>query len=210
MVRASFNHPSVIIYGFLNEPNSTRKDAKALIDRLIETVKAENSGRLVTFACNLMRQDLGHANTDLVAFNAYPGTIPAKPGTPAELKEKVRREFTEVVALFRQRYPDKPIMISECGCGGAPGLHDPNASINTEDYQAEYLQDVFEVLWANPDVSGFSIWQMNDGRTRERFCSLDCSAMFGGSIAGCYDRMRNPKMSVKVVRDFFSRKLGLK
>ena len=203
MVRAGFNHPSVIISGFLNECNSALPECKALVDRLIETIRAERSGRLVTFAANVIEKDICCSNVDIVAFNAYPGTIPAQPGTPAQLKAKVVKRFNEAVRIFRGRYPDKPIMVSESGCGGMYGVHDPNASINTEEYQDEYLTDILETLWANPDVVGFSIWQMNDGRTRERYCDLNCSAMFGGSIAGVFDQMRRPKMSAKTVKGFF-------
>ena len=206
MVRASFNHPSVIVYGFLNECASGRKPVKRLVDRLIATIKAEDSGRLVTFACNNIDGDISCENVDLVSFNAYPGTIPAAPGTPAQLKEKVEKRFTSAIARFRRLYPDKPIMVSESGCGGLYGMHDPNASINTEEYQEEYLRDILECLWANPDCSGFAIWQMNDGRTRERHCDRSCSSMFGGSIAGCYDQLRRPKKSVETVKSFFGAK----
>ena len=206
MVRASFNHPSVIVYAFLNECNSTTREGKALVDRLIETIRAERPGRLVSFACNLCRDDIAHANTDLVAFNAYPGTIPAAPGTPDDLRKKVEEEFNGIVAHFRKLYPEKPIIISESGCGGAYGWRDANKSINTEDYQDEYLEDILRTLWRNPDVSGFALWQMNDGRTRERYCQLNCSTMFGGSVAGIFDVYRRPKKSVATVRRYFETK----
>lgn len=206
MVRASFNHPSVIISGFLNECNSSLPECKALVDRLIETIRAERTGRLVTFAANIIEKDICCSNVDVVAFNAYPGTIPAQPGTKAQLKSKVEKRFNEAVRIFRGRYPDKPIMVSESGCGGMYGVRDPNGSINTEEYQDEYLTDILETLWENPDVVGFSIWQMNDGRTRERYCDLSCSAFFGGSIAGVFDQMRRPKMSATTIRRYFSEK----
>ena len=63
-----------------------------------------------------------------------------------------------------------------------------------------------ETLWANPDVVGFAIWQMNDGRTRERFEAKTVSAMFGGSVAGVFDRQRRPKLSAETVRRFFGMK----
>ena len=203
MVRASFNHPSVIIYGFLNECGSQKASVKTLVDKLIATIKAEDAGRLVTFACNIIDDDISCANVDLVSINAYPGTIPAAPGTPAQLKAKVDARFTSAIARFRKLYPEKPIMVSESGCGGMYGVHDPNASINTEEYQEEYLRDILECLWANPDCSGFAIWQMNDGRTRERYCDKNCSIMFGGSIAGCHDQLRRPKLSLTTVKRFF-------
>ena len=206
MVRASFNHPSVIIYAFLNECASFKKECKTLVDELITTIRAEDSGRLISFACNVGGSDLGNENTDLVAFNSYPGTIPMKPGTPAELKTTVKEEFNSKINTFRKKYPDKPIIVSESGCGGEYGRRDGGESINTEDFQDEYLTDIFETLWANPEVSGFAIWQMNDGRTRERFSRAACSAMFGGSIAGCFDIYRRPKKSVQTVKKFFEEK----
>ena len=206
MVRASFNHPSVIIYGFLNECASHKPEGKAMIDRLAETIRAENSGRLVTFACNITDKDIGCTNMDVVAFNSYPGTIPMVPGDKAALAKSVRENFNGIVAKFRRRYPDKPIMVSESGCGGEFGRRGEYASPNTEEFQDEYLTDIFETLWANPEVVGFSIWQMNDGRTRERFGGKSVSDKFGSSIAGVFDRLRRPKVSAETVRRYFSLK----
>ena len=206
MVRASFNHPSIVIYGFLNECASQKPECKVLVDRLIETIRAEDTGRLVTFACNITDKDICNENTDIVAFNAYPGTIPMQPGTEAELRKNVSGKFNDTVRKFRERYPDKPIMVSESGCGGEFGRRGEYASPNTEEFQNEYLTDIFETLWANPDVVGFSIWQMNDGRTRERFGGVAVSAFFGGSIAGVFDRLRRPKLSAETVRKYFNLK----
>ena len=206
MVRASFNHPSVVIYGFLNECASQKPECKVLVDRLIETIRAEDTGRLVTFACNITEKDICNTNTDIIAFNAYPGTIPMQPGTEAELRKNVSGKFNDIVRKFRERYPDKPIMVSESGCGGEFGRRGEYASPNTEEFQNEYLTDIFETLWANPDVVGFSIWQMNDGRTRERFGGVAVSAFFGGSVAGVFDRLRRPKLSAETVRKYFNLK----
>ena len=206
MVRASFNHPSVVIYGFLNECASQKPECKVLVDRLIETIRAEDTGRLVTFACNITEKDICNTNTDIIAFNTYPGTIPMQPGTEAELRKNVSGKFNDIVRKFRERYPDKPIMVSESGCGGEFGRRGEYASPNTEEFQNEYLTDIFETLWANPDVVGFSIWQMNDGRTRERFGGIAVSAFFGGSVAGVFDRLRRPKLSAETVRKYFNLK----
>ena len=206
MVRASFNHPSVVIYGFLNECASQKPECKVLVDRLIETIRAEDTGRLVTFACNITGKDICNTNTDIIAFNTYPGTIPMQPGTEAEFRKKVSGTFNDIVRKFRERYPDKPIMVSESGCGGEFGRRGEYASPNTEEFQNEYLTDIFETLWANPDVVGFSIWQMNDGRTRERFGGIAVSAFFGGSVAGVFDRLRRPKLSAETVRKYFNLK----
>lgn len=206
MVRASFNHPCVIMYGFLNECSSDKEECKILVDMLARTIRAENPGRLVTFACNNTDGDICCANMDVVSFNAYPGTIPMIPGDCAQLAESVSTRFNDIVAKFRQRYPDKPIIVSETGCGGEFGRRGEYASPNTEEFQNEYLTNVFETLWANPDVVGFSIWQLNDGRTRERFGGKAVSYMFGGSISGVFDRLRRPKLSADTVRRYFNLK----
>ena len=206
MVRASFNHPSVVIYGFLNECASDRKDCKELVDKLIEAIRREDSGRLITFACNIVDGDICNANTDLVAFNAYPGTIPANPGTREELAANVARSFNRNVAVFRSRYPDKPILVSESGCSGFYGMRDPAAPFGCEDFQNEYLTDIMETLWANDDVAGFSIWQFADTVTHQRNCGRWSGRMFGMSMAGIFDARRRPKMSCETVKKFFKRK----
>lgn len=206
MVRASFNHPSVIIYAFLNECGSHKKECKELVDRLIGEIRALDSGRLVTFACNVCDRDICHENTDIVAFNAYPGTIPARPGTPKELRDYVKKDFDRTVKRFRAKYPEKPIMVSESGCAGFHGLRDECAAFGTEDFQNEYLVDILDALWANEDVVGFAIWQFADSTTHQRNSAGKSGRIFGFSTAGLYDFERRPKLSVETVKRYFAAK----
>ena len=216
MVRASFNHPSVIMFGFLNECASGKPECKTLVDGLISAIRAEDSGRLVTFACNATRSDICHSNTDVVAFNTYPGTIPNLPGLPDELAEKVRSleppgdgsaGFDVIARRFRERYPDKPIMVSECGCGALYGLHDPAAGLMSEEFQDEYLADVLETIWRNPEIVGYAIWQMKDNRTYHRNSpGQPAKLMSGFSIAGIFDVQGRPKKAVETVKRFFMSK----
>lgn len=207
MVRNSFNHPSVIIFAFLNECASQKPECKTLVDELITTVKSQNSGRLVTFACNNVDSDICNENTDLIAFNAYPGTIPMNPGEPEDLKVKVSNRFNAIIKMFRTKYPDKPIIVSESGVGAVYGWHDAAASVSSEELQDEYLTDIFETLWANPEVSGFAIWQMNDNRTYSRnSVEQTGKAYMAHSVAGIYSELRQPKYSAATVRHYFSLK----
>lgn len=207
MVQNSFNHPSVIIFGFLNECSSNKKECKILVDKLITTIKAEDSGRLVTFACNLIDNDICCENVDLVSFNAYPGTIPANPDTPEALRTTVSNRFTSAVSRFRKLYSDKPIMVSESGVGTFYGQHDPLASFRSEEFQVEYLTDIFDTLWSNPDVVGFSIWQFADTHTHHRNCLAKYSGReLGISVAGIVDFQRRPKKVCETVRNYFRRK----
>jgi beta-glucuronidase len=213
MVRASFNHPSVILAGFLNECASNKKSCKELVDKLVAAIKAEDAGRLVTFACNGWYHDICHSNTDVVAFNTYPGTIPNLPGLPDDLAEKVRNldpksdssaGFNVIARHFRAKYPEKPIIVSECGVGALYGHHDPMACVGSEEFQDEYLSDVLETIRGNKDIVGYAIWQFADVRSYHRNSNLHNGKLFGISIAGIFTQDRLPKKSVETVRRAFS------
>ena len=214
MVRASINHPSVIIAGFLNECASNREECKALVERLVAAIRAEDAGRLVTFATNCgWFHDICNAETDILSFNTYPGTIPNQPGLPAELAAKVRdldphgegtAGLNTVARHFRAQYPDKPIVVSECGCGALYGCHDPMASVGSEEFQEEYLTDILEAVRDNPDIVGYAIWQFADTRSYHRNSNRHNGKLFGISIAGIFTHDRQPKKAVETVRRFFT------
>jgi beta-glucuronidase len=99
MVRASFNHPSVIIFAYMNEFLSNSKDGKALSDKLIKTIKEEDSGRLVTFACCHTKNEICNDTTDIIAFNTYPGWIGSDAGSPENLRRMIREKTVISVSI---------------------------------------------------------------------------------------------------------------
>ena len=206
MVRASFNHPSVIISAFLNEFDSATKAGKALADRLIETIRKEDSGRLVTFACNRLKTDICHEKTDIVSFNTYPGWIGSDAGSSANLKKLIKEDVAQVVERFRKRYPDKPIVVSEMGTCGEYGRHDPAAAQWTEEFQAEYVGDVLDTVFANPEICGMTIWQFTDARSYHRGGATVRTKPFAENLAGLYDGYRRAKAVVSIVREKFNGK----
>ena len=206
MVRASFNHPSVIVFGYMNEFNSGSKDGKKLSDMLIETIKAEDSGRLVTFACCYNNVDICHASTDIVAFNTYPGWIGTDAGDPGHLKRIVNENVKTIVDRFRKLYPHKPIMVSEMGTCGVYGQHDPAAAQWTEEFEAEYDAVVVDAVFSNPEICGLAIWQFTDARSYHRGGSTIRSKPFAQNLAGLFDAYRRPKLAVEAVKAGFARK----
>ena len=206
MVRASFNHPSVIIYGYMNEFASDTEMGKKLSDRLAATIRAEDPGRLVTFACSQLKGDISHASTDLVSFNIYPGWIGSDAGTPENLRRLVTAGVTDTVSRFRSLYPDKPIMVSEMGTCGVYGHHDPAAAQWTEEFEAEYDATVIDVVFENPDICGLAIWQLTDARSFHRAGSVIRQKPFAQNLAGLYDAYRRPKVAAQAVKVGFARK----
>ena len=74
----------------------------------------------------------------------------------------------------------------------------------SEEFQDEYMKDILETIWANPDIVGYAIWQMKDNRTYHRNSNmLPAKQMAGFSIAGIFDAQGRPKKAVETVRRFF-------
>ena len=211
MVRNSFNHPSVIIFAFLNEFASDTKVGKAVADRLIGTIRAEDSGRLVTYACSCLYGDLANENTDIIAINTYPGTIEGFPGLPEDLKEKMRtmpkNGINWVTDYFRKRYPEKTMILSEIGVGAIYGHHDSSAPFYTEEFQDEYNVNAAEIAYENPDLAGIAFWQLFDTRSNYRDCGVDGKKRREAmSYAGLFTTDRRPKRVVKTLTGLFKEK----
>ena len=207
MVRNSFNHPSVIIFAFLNECASDTKECKALVDDLVSAIRAEGSGRLVTFACNICATDICNENTDIVSINTYPGTINSPPGEHGHLVDVIRNQegygLDWLARHFRAKYPEKTIIVSEIGTDGQYGMRDSSCPFGTEDFQAEFDGIVADTVYANPEFAGLSYWQFCDSRTCWRDCGRDGKKRHAMNIAGFFSAQRQPKMAARTVSEKF-------
>ena len=206
MVRASFNHPSVIIFAYMNENHSQTKEGKKLNDALIEAIKSQDSGRLVTFACNHNLDDLSNENTDIVSFNTYPGWIGSDAGTLENQKRLIDERVSQIVSRYRKLYPEKPIIVSEMGTTAIYGYHDPAAGQGTEEFQYYYNRDVLDRIFADPEMAGLTFWHFADARTFHRGGSAIRAKLLAENMAGLYDGYRRAKTVTQVVREGFSRR----
>lgn len=211
MVRQSFNHPSVIIFAFLNENKSNSPEGKALIDDLIAVIRSEDSGRLVSFACNQVdsknRVDLGNRNTDIVSFNTYPAWIDAGSlaGSPGHMAKVIAEDVAAHARHFRAIYPDKPIIVSEMGTCGIYGQRDEAASQWSEEFQAEYVGDVIDAVFAENEITGLAIWHFADAPSYLRDGASVRVKPMALNLAGLYDQYRRPKLVTHTVREKFSK-----
>lgn len=217
MVRNSFNHPSVIFFGFLNECQSSEEDVKSLVEELAAVIRAEDSGRLVTFAVNRLpngvvgqEEDISAGCCDVISFNTYPGWIDRSDG-PGD-KESLARLIKSgpygvdtIVACFERRYPGKPILIAEMGTCGLYGKRDPAGGAWSEEFQAEYFDDVLSAALSNTRLSGVTLWQFCDARSYHRRGPVRVKPL-STNLAGLFDGYRRPKLAVEVVRRHFKGK----
>jgi len=203
MIRTSFNHPSVIIYGFLNECSSDTPEGEALVKLLCETVRAEDSGRLVTFACNRRFTDRAHKYTDIISFNTYPGWITDR--FDAGPTDDMKPNQDKIIATMREKFGnDKPMIVSEMGTCGIYGQRDAAAAQWTEEFQAEYLQAVMDTVFAEPELRGLTIWQMCDAKSYLRKGQNLRTKPLAQNLAGVFDIYRRPKLAAAVVAEGFA------
>lgn len=206
MARNSLNHPCAVIDAFLNEFVSSSVEGKALADKLIAALRSEDTGRPISFAASKNTTDICNENTDFVAFNIYPSWHQeiGSGTTSQSLTATMKRRFAEVTKCFRDRYPDKPIMIGETGCYSFYGHHDPAAAQWSEEFQAEYLQNSLEFAFDSKDISGIAIWQFADARTYRRGGSDIRTKPLGMNMAGLFDSLRREKLAAKKARSFYT------
>ena len=205
-VRNSINHPCIIISAFLNEPKAYLPSCLKLVNRLLDVVRAEDTGHLVTFACCHTDKDISHLKTDIIAYNTYPCWYNDElvEGSEDEMRMNIRRCHERIVKYFRDKYKDnRPIVVSETGVKADYGVHDPRGKAQyTEDFQAQYSRLMLEEIFANKAIGGVAIWQYSDCRTYTRTKGLR-NRSYGTNTGGLVDLYRRPKMSFEAVRQCF-------
>lgn len=210
MVRNSINHPCIIISAFLNEPKSNSKECASLIEELVDTIRAEDTGHLVTFACVDGECRISNTNIDILAYNAYPGwyVFRMENGSVDELRDNIRKCHEYNVRCLRERYrDDRPIIISETGVKADYGVHDPRGKAQySEEFQDEYERLMLEEIFKMDEIAGIAIWQLTDAKTLTRVSNKMILRSYGVNTGGLYDLYRRPKLVVETVRRLFSAK----
>jgi beta-glucuronidase len=197
MVAAAQNHPSILLWGILNECPSWSEAGYPVYERLLGRLRELDPTRPVTYASINAHDDKCFDLVDVVSANTYPGWYFGDvPGIPAELD----RIAAHVDALG---HGDKPLIVSEIGAGAVPGWNDANGSLWTEDYQAELLATVVDhVLEGQDRISGLAIWVLGDFKTTE-LRRMALTRPRGVNDKGLVDEYRRPKQAYKAVRERF-------
>ncbi|HEY5079760.1 MAG TPA: glycoside hydrolase family 2 TIM barrel-domain containing protein, partial [Opitutaceae bacterium] len=155
LIRQNFNHPSICFWGVGNE---TRGPDDSVIAALAEEAKAEDPGRLSTYASN---QDIALAknwHTDVLAFNRYEGWY--------------NGIATDIGPLLDKRhagYPKARFGMSEFGAGASVLQHAENPAkpatagpFHPEEYQSYYHEVYWSAFKARPYLWAKFIWCLHD------------------------------------------------
>jgi beta-glucuronidase len=199
MVRNSINHPSVILWGFLNEGESDHPSSDLIYPILANAIRKEDDSRLVTFASFRPWNDRHFDLVDVVAINLYPGWYAPPESGPRPLDDI--GEVMERLEKALSENPDadgKPLFMSEIGAGAVYGWRDPLHAHWSEEYQSDLIDIVLSELEARPAYCGVTLWQYCDCRTFANSYALKRPRAFNNK--GLYDEYRRPKLAVEVVK----------
>ncbi len=203
MVKASFNHPCVILWGLLNEGQTSTPESRPLYEEMVNFLHRADPSRLVTYATKCGTGDLNLDLLDVVSFNNYAGWYPTerqpehyRPLDDIEPTLRLFQDFCRESGLG-----DKPFVISETGAGGIYNWRDRFRAHWSEEYQADYLEKSCQLLLDDPHVAGFSLWVFCDFRSYTTSRAVKRPRAFNNK--GVLDEYRRPKLAYDVVKKAF-------
>jgi len=198
MVAAAVNHPSVILWGILNEGPSDSAAARPLYEKMFARLKELDPTRPVTYASNKVFRDVCMDLADVISLNLYPGWYNGPIGEIPAFLQKVYDHYDG-----QDDSRGKPMIVSEIGGGAIYGWRDAHGARWSEQYQARLLETVIRSLFVDADrVCGIAIWQFCDCRTAENVDrAMKRPRCFNNK--GVVDECRRPKMAYDAVKRMF-------
>ncbi|WP_373231705.1 glycoside hydrolase family 2 protein [Cohnella sp.] len=194
MVEQHANHPSIIIWGVLNECASDTLEGRAHYERQLKQIRAMDASRPLTFATHHRDKELCLDLADIVSYNLYPGWYTDE--DPGELCDQARAWADAAGGA------GKPMILSEFGGDGYYGHRDATRVRGTEERQADIIDANLSAYISKSYLSGMLIWQFCDCRVAESTGWLLSRAGTQNS-KGIVDRYRRPKLAYAVVQKHF-------
>lgn len=193
MITYHYNHPSIFVWGLLNECASDTPYGRTCYEKLITQIRSLDNSRPVTFASCRFDHDLCLDLVDIVSYNFYPGWYHK---TPCITFLTERKEVID-----QNGGKEKPLIISEIGAGAIYGYRSNTHAKWTEDYQATILKEQIKAVFSLPGCSGIILWQYADCRVDESWFSNRPKSQ---NNKGIVDSYRREKLGYEVVKELFT------
>ena len=190
-IHDSFNHPSLIIHGFLNECASDTEPGIQAVKRMVEICHRLDPIRPATFASNRPLRDQCFGLVDMVSMNVYPGWYGGDDIS----------DVSERLEEFSRLCPGKPKVISEIGAGAIYGCHSEAPHVPwSEEFQEEYISLVVKSVVDNPNWNGVILWMYCNANTFTKTV-YKTGRPRGYNNKGLLDEYRRPKMAWKTLKN---------
>lgn len=193
MLEYHYNHPSIIMWGCLNEAASNDERGREIYKMHLDYLATDKS-RPRTFASNKHTDDMCMDMVDICSMNMYP--LWYDDATVEETLERIRK------CLNNTGNGDKPLIISEYGAGGIYNFRDVMRVRWSEEYQADIMEQVTGELLSDKHIAGVFIWQFCDTRIKST-AKVQMRRPNSRNNKGLVDEFRRPKMAYYVVQEIF-------
>jgi beta-galactosidase/beta-glucuronidase len=170
MIQRDKNHPCVIIWSMANESQTSTPAGINIMRKLIRRTRELDKTRLVTFVISMedAKQHQAYEDADLIGINVYKGVFDRKIALHAsDLAERVTKPSEEYIRRQLAAFPTKPVLVTEYGVQGVPGLH--GDMVYTEDHQAALNEAAWKAIQNCEKASGGILWCWADYYHRRTF-----------------------------------------
>lgn len=202
MIQRDKNHPAVIIWSMCNESQTANETGISVMRKLLRRARELDPTRLRTFVISPEEAARHKAfeDADLVAVNCYFGQFRGPAQHIGEFEDAVRRPTEEYLRRQLDAFPDKPVIVTEFGSRGVPGIHGDVPY--SEDFQAAYILAAWKAIQNVDEVSGGVLWSWADYYHRRLFIHY---AVFGPYGAVTVDR--RPKAALRSLARMYGGKV---
>lgn len=194
MIRTHYNHPSIYIWGILNECASESEHGRNCYSAQFDLIRKMDQSRPVSYASCKFNIDICQDLPDICSWNIYPYWY----------EEKSASQMIGEVRAYQEKIgegTEKPFLVSEIGAGGIYGFRDESKDIWSEDLQAEILGKQIREVMSVEDCSGMYIWQFCDVRVSRIWWAIRRPKSRNNK--GIVDDYRRPKMAYHVVKELY-------
>ena len=194
MITVHYNHPSIYIWGILNECASNTEYGESCYRQQYELIRTLDSSRPRSSASCQFKTDRCFGYPEVVSYNIYPLWYHDTPP----------KEYLEDLYQWVQSDTEgrgKPFMITEIGAGAVYGYRHPDHVKWTEEYQAEALEKQIQAVAGQEGCSGIYIWQFCDTRISEEWFGTRPKTM---NNKGVVDEYRRRKQSYDIVKKLYA------
>ena len=187
MIARDKNHPSVVAWSLLNEPETTNEAAVPYFKEVFDLAnKLDMQKRPRTFA--LIMNSLPdtckcYQFSDIIALNRYYGWY-MKGGYEICVAEEL---FRKEMDAWKEKKLNKPFIFTEYGADTLASEHKLPSVMWSQESQDEYLKMTHEVFDSYDFIKGEQIWNFADFQTTEGIMRVN------GNKKGVFTRQRQPK-----------------
>ncbi len=193
MIAQHYNHPSIVVWGILNECDSTCEEGRSKYKSQYERIRELDASRPTTSATCKHFEDICLDLPDIVSFNIYSGWY-------LDVTAKERHE-QEMDWIARAGGAGKPVIVSEFGAAAVYGYRDRGRCKWSEERQADIIRENLLVYREDERLSGIFIWQFADCKvTEEEWFSTRARCH---NNKGVVDEYRRPKEAFDTAKEMF-------